>query len=162
MEKKDAPLWISKFFKYSESLGGSLNVNYGFVNLDVSVFMFLFTKKLFDGQPCYNSYKISQELNKLSSEYMLEEDRTNYLPKQVSESLNRIEAKGFVIKNIKIDKKTRGRTPISEYQVKDLKELRDITQEKLKKIGEKKFEVISSLEDIEENVGYYQEKKERE
>lgn len=161
MEINNAPLWITKYFKYSESLGGLLITNHGFSNLDVSVYLFLFTKKLFDDHSSYNSYKISQELTKLSNENMLEEDRINYGSKNVSESLNKLNAKGFVDGNNSVDKKSRGRTPNIEYQATNIKQVREFTQKKLNEITKKQLNTLASLEDIEENVelSYEKEKK---
>ena len=128
-------------------------ISFGFTDVDVSVYMFLFTKKLFADQSRFNSYRISQELTKLSNEHMLEDDRRNFGSKAVAESLNKIEGKGFVIKLNEINKTNlRGKAPNSEYQVKDISEVREIIRKNLDEITKKKLNTLSSLEDIEENV----------
>lgn len=137
-------------------------MSFGFTDVDVSVYMFLFTKKLFDDQSQFNSYRISQELTKLSSEHMLEDDRSNFGSKAVAQSLNKIEGKGFVIKLNEINKTNlRGKTPNSEYQAKDISEVREIIRKNLDEITKKKLNTLSSLEDIEENVKELYDKGEK-
>ena len=137
-------------------------MSFGFTDVDVSVYMFLFTKKLFDDQSQFNSYRISQELTKLSSEHMLEDDRSNFGSKAVAQSLNKIEGKGFVIKLNEINKTNlRGKTPNSEYQAKDISEVREIIRKNLDEITKKKLNTLSNLEDIEENVKELYDKGEK-
>lgn len=161
MEKKQSPLWITKYFNYSESYGYQLINSYGFSDLDVSVYMFLFTNKLFNGQSKFNSYKISQELTKLAAEHMLEEERPSYNAKAISQSLNRLVGAGFVTKFDIVDKKLKGTTPKSEFQTKTVPEIRNIVRQRLDTISKNKFNTLTSLEDIEENVDYVREKGEK-
>ena len=154
MEKSQAPIWITKFLKYTESLGGSLITRYGFTDKDVGVYIFLFTRKLFSGQSRFNSYKIGQELNRISAEHMLEDDRINYGEKAVSESLSKLEVMGFIRKCNEIDRTNlKGAPPVAEYEAKNIPDVAEHMRKRLDENRSKKLDLLTDLGDIEENVG---------
>lgn len=154
MQKNQAPLWVTKFLRYTENLGGSLHTRYGFSEKEIGVYLFLFTRKLFSNESRFNSYAIGKELNKISDEYMDEDYRINYREKAVSESLNKLESKGFVTKCNNVDiSKLKGRKPIAEYETKNIHDVTEYIRKKLDEKRDQKLDLLATLEDIEENVG---------
>ena len=149
------PDWITKFHYYYDHYVGKLTRLYGLSERDVGVYMFMFTQNLFFKKSNFVPYKISSELNKIHNEYIPNQFKSKYIPRDVKESLDRLEGLGFVKKFPNNIKQTSGGAPGKFlYSSTRISELDQFTQLRLDKIREEMLNVLQDLIQVEDAVGW--------
>ncbi len=154
-KKKNIPDRISKFQYYYDHYCGPLTRLFGLSEKDVGVYIFMFTQNLFFNESDFVPYHISTELNKILNEYIPNKLKSRYNPRDVKESLDRLESLGFAKQFPNKNKKSRGGKPgKSLYSPSKIVELHQYTETRLNDTQKEIFDLLLDLDQVEDAVGY--------
>ena len=153
--KNIRPDWISKFQYYYDQYAGKLTRLFGLSEKDAGVYIFMFTQNLFFDKTEFIPYQISSELNKMHNEYIPNQLKPKYNPRDVKESIDMLVSLGFAKEIPNKAKKSRGGNAGKFlYSPSKIVELNQFTDARLDSIQKEIFDLLLDLDQVEDAVGY--------